>query len=94
MTILQAAGVLVKNCCAAVSIFLHLIAQLDTAGDEFTIQEILAKSQETGASFGRSQINQMLISLITSGIVYKDRHGKYLFAVPLMADFIKRTVPR
>ena len=42
--------------------------------------------------FSRSHINQMLASLITSGLVYRDRHGKYLFAVPLMADFIKRAM--
>jgi hypothetical protein len=47
---------------------------------------------EVHSSFGRSQINQMLVTLITAGLIYKDRHGKYLFAVPLMADFIKRTI--
>jgi hypothetical protein len=72
---------------------LYVIAQLDTANDEFTIQDILTKSEEVlERSFGRSQINQMLVSLITAGLIYKDRHGKYLFAVPLMADFISRTI--
>ena len=42
--------------------------------------------------FGRSHINQLLTSLISAGLIYRDRHGKYLFAVPLMADFIKRTM--
>jgi hypothetical protein len=72
---------------------LYVIAQVETANDEFTIQDIMEKSEEIlEKSFGRSQINQMLVTLITTGLIYKDRHGKYLFAVPLMADFIKRTM--
>ena len=72
---------------------LFVIAQVETANDEFTIQDILEKSEQVlEKSFGRSQINQMLVTLITAGLIYKDRHGKYLFAVPLMADFIKRTI--
>ena len=70
---------------------LFVISQLSSADSEFTVQEILAESQKMLVKpFSRSHINQMLASLITSGLVYRDRHGKYLFAVPLMADFIKR----
>jgi hypothetical protein len=32
----------------------------------------------------------MLASLSESGLIYKNRHGKYSFAVPLLGDFIKR----
>jgi hypothetical protein len=72
---------------------LYVIAQVETANDEFTIQDIMEKSEEVlEKSFGRSRINQMLVTLVTAGLIYKDRHGKYLFAVPLMADFIKRTI--
>jgi len=72
---------------------LHVIASLDNADTEFTVQDILAKSEEMLAKpFGRSHINQMLTSLIGAGLVYRDRHGKYLFAVPLMGEFIKRTM--
>ena len=71
---------------------LYVIASLETR-DEFTVQEIVARAQEVlEKPFGRSHINQMLTALITAGLVYRDRHGKYLFAVPLMADFIKRTM--
>lgn len=35
-------------------------------------------------------MNQMLVSLSHAGLVYKDRHGKYLFAVPLLDKFILR----
>jgi len=71
---------------------LHVISQLETANDEFTIKEIVDKSERMTRPFGKSQINQMLQTLIMNGLVYKDRHGKYVFAVPLMADFIKRTI--
>lgn len=72
---------------------LFVISQLDTANSEFTVQEILGECKNMLVKpFGRSHINQMLSSLIGAGLVYRDRHGKYLFAVPLMADFIKRTM--
>jgi hypothetical protein len=72
---------------------LFVIASLESANSEFTVQEILSKSDEVSEKpFGRSHINQLLTSLIGAGLVYRDRHGKYLFAFPLLADFIKRTM--
>jgi hypothetical protein len=72
---------------------LHVIANVDGIDNEFTVQEVMTKSEEMLAKpFGRSHINQLLNSLIIAGLVYRDRHGKYLFAVPLMSDFIKRTM--
>ena len=72
---------------------LFVIAHLDTANEEFTIQDIFEESEQVlQKPFGRSQINQMLVTLITAGLIYKDRHGKYLFAVPLMVEFIRRTM--
>jgi hypothetical protein len=54
-------------------------------------QEILVKSKEmSNKPFGRSHVNQLLIALTQAGLVYKNRHGKYLFAVPMLADFIRR----
>jgi len=71
---------------------LYVVASLESANSEFTVQEILDKSRQLlEKPFGRSHISQLLSSLIQSGLIYKDRHGKYLFAVPLMADFIVRT---
>ena len=32
----------------------------------------------------------MLAKLAESGLVYKNRHGRYSFAVPLLGGFIKR----
>lgn len=72
---------------------LHVVASLESANEEFTVQEILEKSKQMlKKPFGRSHINQMLASLILSGLIYRDRHGKYLFAVPLMAGFILRAM--
>jgi hypothetical protein len=72
---------------------LSVIAKLGNGDTAFTVQEIMSKSEEIlKKPFGRSHINQLLTSLISSGLIYRDRHGKYLFAVPLMADFINRTM--
>jgi hypothetical protein len=40
--------------------------------------------------FGSSGVNQMLSHLTDFGLVYKNRHGKYAFAVPLLGKFILR----
>ena len=70
---------------------LWLIASLDTA-EEFTIQEIVEFSKTAPLKpFGPSQVNQMLGKLAEQGLVYKNRFGKYLFAVPLLGQFIGRT---
>ena len=70
---------------------LIVIAKLPSANNEFTVQEITAKAKEVGeAKFTPSYINQILSKLIDSGFIYKNGHGKYLFAVPMMADFINR----
>ena len=71
---------------------LHVIASLDHPDQEFTIQEIVLKSKEiSNRPFSNSHVNQMLNSLISAGLIYRDRHGKYLFAVPMMGQFILRT---
>jgi hypothetical protein len=71
---------------------LYVISHLETANDEFTIKEIVDASAKLSKPFGKSQINQMLQTLTMMGLIYKDRHGKYVFAVPLMAEFINRTL--
>jgi len=68
-----------------------LIAQLDSCDSEYTVQEIVALSrQESEKPFSNSHISQMLSTLSNSGLVYKNRHGKYSFAVPLLGQFIRR----
>ncbi len=70
---------------------LIVIANLDNAEKEFTVQEIVEKSKELdGKPFSASHANQMLNALGNSGLVYKNRHGKYSFAVPLLGRFILR----
>jgi hypothetical protein len=32
----------------------------------------------------------MLAALVASGLVYKNRHGRYSFAVPLFGSFVLR----
>lgn len=59
--------------------------------DEFSVQEIFEKSQELlEKPFGNSNINQMLNTLITQGLIFKNRYGKYSFAVPLLGKYICR----
>ena len=73
---------------------LSVIAQLDSRDEEFTVQEIVEKARELSIrGFSSSHTNQMLSALGTQGLVFKNRHGKYLFAVPLLAGYIRRQHP-
>lgn len=68
---------------------LSVAANLNT--DEFSVQEIFEKSKELlDNPFGNSNINQMLATLITQGLIFKNRYGKYSFAVPLLGQYICR----
>lgn len=70
---------------------LTVAAKLEHAGTEFTVQELVEGSTFLlGKPFKSSHANQMLASLSDAGLVYKNRHGKYSFAVPLLDRFIKR----
>lgn len=71
---------------------LTVVASMDNCDDEFTAQEITEKSKEVLAKpfGGNSQINQILSVLSDLGLVYKNRHGKYSLAVPLLSRFIRR----
>lgn len=72
---------------------LTVIAKLDNADSEFSVHEITEKSkQELDKPFSASHINQMLAALTNAGLIYKNRHGKYSFAVPLLDRFILRQV--
>jgi len=71
---------------------LYVIAKLPNADEEFTVQEIVEKSNILQHPFGGSQINQMLSALTKKGLVYKNRHGKYSFAVPLLGQYILRKI--
>ncbi len=60
--------------------------------DEFAIGEIVEVSRELKSirPFSANDVSQMLPRLIEKGLVYKNRLGKYCFAVPLFAGFIRR----
>lgn len=74
---------------------LGVIAMLDNANGEFTVQEIVEQSKRRlEKPFGASHVNQMLVALAKAGLIYKNRHGRYSFAVPLMGEFIRRTMER
>jgi hypothetical protein len=69
---------------------LWAIASLDRPNEEFTVQEVVAASKSLEKPFTSSHVNQMLVSLGSAGLVYKNRFGKYSFAVPLFDRFILR----
>jgi hypothetical protein len=70
---------------------LSVAAQLPNCDDEFTVQEVVEQSHKGSKKpFSPSHVNQILAKLADNGLVYKNRHGRYLFAVPLLGGFIRR----
>ena len=68
-------------------------AQLDNCDEEFTVQEVVEASKRVlDKPFSSSHVNQMLVALASQGLVYKNRHGRYSFAVPLLGRFVKRQI--
>jgi hypothetical protein len=73
---------------------LSVIASLDNCEEEFTVQEIVEKAKiGSGKPFSSSHTNQMLSALSSQGLVFKNRYGKYSFAVPLLGSYIRRLPP-
>lgn len=71
---------------------LWVVANLERPDEEFTILELTETATSLlRKSFSPSHANQMLSSLAERGMIYKNRLGKYSFAVPLLGRFIKRT---
>jgi AAA ATPase domain len=71
---------------------LWTVATLDRPDGEFTIQELVERTKKSlPKPFSPSHANQMLASLAEKGMIYKNRLGKYSFAVPLLGRFILRT---
>lgn len=67
------------------------ISKLDNCDIEFSVSEIVKCSQQfLSKPFSASSVSQMLLRLIDKGLIFKNRHGKYSFAVPLLARFIQR----
>jgi len=73
---------------------LYCISLLPQSDDEFSISEIVesSKNVEFLKPFTANDISQMMPRMIDKGLIYKNRLGKYSFAVPLFSRFIKRRV--
>ena len=71
---------------------LYCVATLPHADEEFTISEIVEASKRAGEikTLTSGDVSQMLPRLIDKGLIYKNRFGRYCFAVPLFSGFIKR----
>jgi AAA ATPase domain len=70
---------------------LWVVAHLENADEEFTIQELTEEAKVLLTKpFSSSHANQMLASLAERGMIYKNRLGRYSFAVPLLGQFILR----
>ncbi len=67
-----------------------MIASLPNSDDEFTVRDVVEAAKGLVRPFSASHVNQMLAALGNAGLVYKNRHGKYSFAVPLLGQFILR----
>ncbi len=71
--------------------FMQVISCLPTGDTRFTAQEIAKESKTVlKKGFSPSHSIQMLQALTEKGLVYRNPQGKYSFAVPLMAQFIRR----
>lgn len=70
---------------------LAVISMLPNHGGEFTIQEVVAKAKGVLKNpISSSHMNQMFVTLMTSGLMHKTRHGKYNLGIPLLGEFIIR----
>ncbi|MCE2455780.1 MAG: AAA family ATPase [Gemmatimonadetes bacterium] len=73
---------------------LHVVSRLDDPEAEFTVQEIVELARKLSVkAFSPSHASQILAALIKSEIVFRNRRGKYSFAVPLLGSFIRRQYP-
>lgn len=70
---------------------LIVVAHLPDCDREFTPHDVVAKSKEMLAKpFKASNVSQMFASLCDAGLMYRNRHGRYSFAIPLLGRFILR----
>lgn len=68
---------------------LRVIAHMPSP--EFTVQEIVNDSKTIlEKPFTNSRVSAILNSLMDAGLIYRNRHGKYRFAVPMFGQFILR----
>jgi hypothetical protein len=72
---------------------LGVIATMPNSDAEFTVQEIVAVSKaQLSKPFASSRVSAILSSLMDAGLIYRNRHGRYRFAVPMFGQFILRNM--
>jgi AAA ATPase domain len=70
---------------------LAIVATLPNANTEFSVRDVVEASRKgPSRPFGGSQVTQMFAVLSDGGLIYKNRHGRYSFAVPMLGGFIQR----
>lgn len=70
---------------------LLVVATLPQCDEEFSVQDIVEQSKQAdGKPFSASHVSQLLAKLSENGLVFKNRYGRYAFAVPLLGQFIRR----
>ena len=71
------------------------IAHIDGGGDEFSVAQIVEQSRRLPSKpFSPSHATQMLATLSDHGLVFRNRHGRYSFAIPLLRRYILRQLER
>ena len=72
---------------------LTVMAHLKDDDGEYTVQQIvLLAEKKLSKGISASQVTQMLAKLGEQSVVYKNRHGRYSFAVPMLGEFILRSI--
>ncbi len=72
-------------------VFLKVVAQLPNCEAEFTAQEIIRISKDVlDKKYSSSSVAQYLSRLEDKGLIYRNRFGRYQFAVPMLSGFIRR----
>ncbi len=70
---------------------LRVVAQMGINDGEFTVNEIVSSSERFLIKpFTGTRVSAILTSLIKLGLIFRTRHGKYCFAVPMFGQFIMR----
>jgi hypothetical protein len=72
---------------------LMVVATLPNCDAEFSVADVVSASKTTlamGKHFKPSNANIMLGALVDHELVYKNRYGRYMLAVPLLSQFILR----
>ncbi|HTC44619.1 MAG TPA: hypothetical protein VK696_06165, partial [Steroidobacteraceae bacterium] len=72
---------------------LQLVSTLPNCDSEFSAADVVNASKTSlppGKHFKPSNANLMLGALCNHELVYKNRFGKYMLAVPLLSQFIRR----